>query len=759
MSRRITRSQTVSVEQAPVYRFLINRKSSSTRKSCQPLTPITNNRISPNKSASKEQCSEQKKTKRVQVVPNPTSPLKKKSAAAERKTLSNVKRNSSSIDLKLNRNAVEQTTAITLTSSRIMTRSLSVLLAKAPVNIGRRKSEPANIFNQHLANQITSKNVTTNAPITPSISIETSTASKKLQTATKVKTLLNNITTSTTAITWNTSRRMTRSQSVLLAKAPVNIGGRKSEPAKILNQNLANQLISKKSATKALTTPPNLPERCSAPKKSQTAAKAKTNDLSETAKIDDNVNVFATDSRADETQPMLSTSIKAACGTPRRKAKSQSGSLAKAPVNLERRKSESAKKRNQNLVKSCFGITTKVVTTPPTSPTVATEVTIETGNASNKSKSASKAKSLSKNEPVIETIPVEGKCVLTTRLDDNGNPAENDSQPEEADPVAPSLNLQLISDTTAATVSPTSSIRLRRSTRSSKGLIPKRHEDVTRKNDSPSAARPFIVSRRRHTVNSFQSTTDAVVANASVDDQGTSNENITTDVQSDIIKRPMNTKPALRKDRSTTDINANSTTDENVSIVSTENQGKSTNRASTKPASAKKIPASTKIKNKENEAAFIKIPDGLRQILVDDSKFINTSKRLYEIPSDFNVAELVDEYVMSVVENEASNPWNSTPMSCGVIFEGIIEYFDTLIGRQLLYEPERDQYTLIMNNYPGVAMSKIYPPIYLLRLLVQLNKLLHYKDASKETMKFSMDHLHKFINYLTDNKSTFFNTS
>lgn len=148
------------------------------------------------------------------------------------------------------------------------------------------------------------------------------------------------------------------------------------------------------------------------------------------------------------------------------------------------------------------------------------------------------------------------------------------------------------------------------------------------------------------------------------------------------------------------------------------------------------------------------LSDDLKRILLDDSKFVNTQKKLYEIPFDCNVAEVVSKYVALKKDKTSSS---SDKTSINYVAEGIIEYFEVLIGQQLLYESEMAQYRSLLENFPEEAMSKLYPPIYLLRLLIQFNKLMKYRHIDEETMKCYLNHLNEFVKYLAENKATFFN--
>lgn len=61
----------------------------------------------------------------------------------------------------------------------------------------------------------------------------------------------------------------------------------------------------------------------------------------------------------------------------------------------------------------------------------------------------------------------------------------------------------------------------------------------------------------------------------------------------------------------------------------------------------------------------------------------------------------------------------------------------------------------MLRNFPGEAMSKIYPPIYLLRLLVHLMHL-PFSERDTETLEWILEHINEFIKYLDENKAVLF---
>lgn len=143
------------------------------------------------------------------------------------------------------------------------------------------------------------------------------------------------------------------------------------------------------------------------------------------------------------------------------------------------------------------------------------------------------------------------------------------------------------------------------------------------------------------------------------------------------------------------------------------------------------------------------IPEELKRWLIDDSDAVNRQQKLHAIPAEKSVQEICGDYKQFKTEKEQSEIVDR-------IASGLVEYFDVLLGGQLLYKFERHQYADVLDQYPGEPMSKLYGSFHLLRLFVRLGTLLTYNSLDEATLSTMMDHVHDFLDYLVDNSGTLF---
>lgn len=154
----------------------------------------------------------------------------------------------------------------------------------------------------------------------------------------------------------------------------------------------------------------------------------------------------------------------------------------------------------------------------------------------------------------------------------------------------------------------------------------------------------------------------------------------------------------------------------------------------------------------------ISIPKDLKSYLVDDWHAINTQHKLAELPAKITVEEIVDKYKQHK-KSKSGGSGSGKGQSCEDISNGILEYFNVMLGSQLLYKVERTQYADILQKYPDKPMSQIYGAFHLLRLFVKLGTVLSFTTLDKNNIRVLIGHLGEFLEYLKTEQKEFFSMS
>uniref|UniRef100_A0A6P4F9E3 NuA4 complex subunit EAF3 homolog n=1 Tax=Drosophila rhopaloa TaxID=1041015 RepID=A0A6P4F9E3_DRORH len=229
--------------------------------------------------------------------------------------------------------------------------------------------------------------------------------------------------------------------------------------------------------------------------------------------------------------------------------------------------------------------------------------------------------------------------------------------------------------------------------------------------------------------------------------------------------------PSEKKDDGTA---AETTEDEAVTPVAPKKKRMSEQRPSlTGSDVADKAPASSTTPSTpttepapcvESEEAYaaklevkIKIPDELKHYLTDDWYAVVREHKLLELPAKVTVQQISEQYLAHKKSVKSTSA--SKEVAINDVLDGIVEYFNVMLGSQLLYKFERTQYADVMQKHPDTPLSELYGSFHLLRLFVRLGSMLSYSALDQQSMQNLLVHLQDFLKFLVKNSAMFFSMS
>ena len=102
----------------------------------------------------------------------------------------------------------------------------------------------------------------------------------------------------------------------------------------------------------------------------------------------------------------------------------------------------------------------------------------------------------------------------------------------------------------------------------------------------------------------------------------------------------------------------------------------------------------------------IKVPDELKPYLVDDWDYLTRQRKLVLLPARLTVDQIIQDYI-KYKSGSAKRNGNGRENAVQEVTSGLKEYFNVMLGSQLLYKFEREQHSDFIKKMPDVPMCNV----------------------------------------------------
>ncbi|KAG9023031.1 Esa1p-associated factor [Tulasnella sp. JGI-2019a] len=160
------------------------------------------------------------------------------------------------------------------------------------------------------------------------------------------------------------------------------------------------------------------------------------------------------------------------------------------------------------------------------------------------------------------------------------------------------------------------------------------------------------------------------------------------------------------------------------------------------------------------------IPDALKVVLVDDWEAVTKNNQLVSLPREPNVVDILAEFQQHC-ENLTDKHLTAQDTVLSTYIAGLQLYFERSLGSTLLYRFERGQYAEVRRKYvtgqhvvigEEKSMSQVYGAEHLLRLIVNLPKMIAQTSLDSESVAILREYTGELTQFMLDNKTRLFLT-
>lgn len=152
---------------------------------------------------------------------------------------------------------------------------------------------------------------------------------------------------------------------------------------------------------------------------------------------------------------------------------------------------------------------------------------------------------------------------------------------------------------------------------------------------------------------------------------------------------------------------------------------------------------------------FVKLPDELKPILVDDWDFVTRQKMLFHLPAKVTVDAILKKYM-----EEKSKAQTVDNEELKEMVSGLKEYFNVLLGTQLLYKFERPQYGDIIEKHPNRTVSHLYGAPHFIRFFIRMRAVLAVDTGlSPKSLKTLLHWVNDVLSYMKNHISCLYDVN